>query len=159
MNKDISSLPVEGKAVPPHKAASPNAQGPGDAGVPQEQAASLQGRDDVVIILGNAPDVLLAKRIAHVLVEEHYAACVNLGAVGLSMYLWEGKLEGAEEVPLLMKTSAARADALMARYKTLHPHEVPELLVLRALGGSPDYLDWVREQTGPHRPPGRHDTA
>lgn len=104
---------------------------------------------DVVIILGNAPDQLLAKRIAHIVVEEHLAACVNLGAPGLSMYMWQGQLEGSDEVPLTMKTSGARVSALIRRYTELHPHDVPEVLILPVLGGTSSYLDWVVTQTTP----------
>jgi periplasmic divalent cation tolerance protein len=107
--------------------------------------------DDIAIVLSNAPDMLLAKRIAHVLVEEHFAACVNLGASGLSMYMWNGSLEGGEEVPIVMKTSQARVPALIERLRALHPYEVPEVLVLPVAGGSAAYLDWVREQTDPAR--------
>ena len=103
--------------------------------------------DDVVVILSNAPDMLLAKRIAHYLVEEYLAACVNLGTAGLSMYMWEGKLEGAEEVPLTIKTSRCRVPAVYERLKSLHPYEVPEFLVLPVLGGLRSYMEWVREQT------------
>ena len=102
--------------------------------------------EQVVIVLSNAPDALLAKRIAHMLVEEHLAACVNLGAPGLSMYMWEGKLEGAEEVPLQMKTTRGRLPALVERLRQLHPYDVPEVIVLPALGGSTDYMEWVRAQ-------------
>ena len=105
-----------------------------------------EGPNDVVVVLSNAPDVQLAKRIAHMLVEEHLAACVNLGNPFLSMYMWEGKLEGAEEVPLLMKTTRGRFPELAARLKELHPYEVPEILVLPVLGGSSDYMEWVRAQ-------------
>jgi periplasmic divalent cation tolerance protein len=104
---------------------------------------------DVVVILSNAPDVLLAKRIAHILVEEHLAACVNLGPSGLSMYMWQGSLEGADEVPLTIKTTGARAPQAIARLLALHPYEVPEVLVLPVLGGTGDYLAWVRAQTDP----------
>lgn len=104
---------------------------------------------DVVIVLGNAPDQLLAKRIAHMLVEEHLAACVNLGANGLSMYMWQGELQGSDEIPLTMKTSEARVDALIRRYTELHPHDVPEVLILPVLGGTTDYLNWVVQQTTP----------
>lgn len=97
-------------------------------------------------MLSNAPDMLLAKRIAHVLVEEFLAACVNLGTPSLSMYMWEGKLEGAEEVPLVMKTTRAQVPALMARLRQLHPYEVPEILVLPVLGGLQSYMEWVRAQ-------------
>lgn len=112
----------------------------------QEQSADGQA-DEVVVVLSNAPDMLLAKRIAHMLVEEYLAACVNLGAPCLSMYMWQGELEGAEEVPLLIKTTRGRLPALTARLRELHPYEVPELIVLPVAGGLNTYMEWVREQT------------
>lgn len=105
------------------------------------------GDQDVVLVLSNAPDLLLAKRIAHVLVEDGFAACVNLGTPGLSMYMWEGRLEGTEEIPILMKTIGASVDALIERLIALHPYEVPEVLVVPVLGGSPAYIQWVRAQS------------
>jgi len=111
---------------------------------PPADAASER---DVVIVLSTAPDRLLAKRIAHILVEEGLAACVNLGAACLSMYMWKGKLEGAEEVPLVMKTTRVRLRELSMRLAQLHPYEVPEVLVLPVSGGSSEYLDWVRGAT------------
>lgn len=104
---------------------------------------------NVVVVLSNAPDALLAKRIAHVLVEEGLAACVNLGAPGLSMYMWEGQLEGSEEIPLAMKTTQDRVQALTERLVQLHPYSVPEVLVVPVIGGLQSYLDWVRSQTAP----------
>jgi periplasmic divalent cation tolerance protein len=124
--------------LPPGRQANEPTQ---DIPVPDTLAAH-----DIVVILSNAPDMLLAKRIAHVLVEEHLAACVNLGVPGLSMYMWKGELEGADEIPLTIKTTGARAQALMERLMTLHPYEVPEVLVLPVLGGSASYLEWVRAQ-------------
>ena len=111
--------------------------------------ATLAPADDVVILLSNAPDLLLAKRIAHILVEEHLAACVNLGGTVLSMYMWEGVLEGTEEIPLTIKTTISRAPQLVVRLAQLHPYEVPEILVLPVSGGSRSYLDWCRSQTVP----------
>ncbi len=119
--------------------------------LPGSDGAALTLANDIVIVLSNAPDLLLAKRIAHVLVEEHFAACVNLGAPGLSMYMWDNTLEGTEEIPLMMKTTLARAPALIARLTQLHPYEVPEILVLPVSGGSASYLEWVRSQTQPEQ--------
>lgn len=126
----------------------------GDAAAPGagSSRATLAAADDVVVLLSNAPDLLLAKRIAHVLVEEHLAACVNLGAAVLSMYMWEGVLEGTEEIPLTIKTTVSRAPELAARLAQLHPYEVPEILVLAVSGGSTSYLDWCRNQTMPDQP-------
>ena len=102
---------------------------------------------DVVLVLSNAPDLLLAKRIAHVLIEENLAACVNLGAPSLSMYMWKGVMEGTDEIPLTIKTARALLPALTARLTQLHPYEVPEILVVPVVGGSEPYLEWVRQQT------------
>ena len=103
--------------------------------------------EDLIVILSNAPDVLLAKRIAHLLVEEGLAACVNLGAPGLSIYGWEGRLEGAEEIPLVIKTTADRQEAAINRLMVLHPYDVPEVLVLPVLATTLHYGEWVRAQT------------
>lgn len=102
--------------------------------------------DDVVLIISNAPDLLLAKRIAHVLVEDGLVACVNLGAPILSIYHWNGVIEGADEIPLWMKTTAGQQAAVVQALAKLHPYEVPEIIVVPVIGGSETYLKWVREQ-------------
>lgn len=112
-------------------------------------AASWQCPDKVVVMLTTVPDTLLAKRLAHILVEERLAACVHAGAPGVSMYLWQGELDGGDEVPLTIKTAASRVQALMQRLVELHPYDVPECLVIPVLGGSQPYIDWVMAQTTP----------
>jgi len=103
---------------------------------------------DVILVVSNAPDVQLAKRIAHVLLEEGLAACVNLGAPMLSMYRWKGNIEGDEEIPLLIKSTRQQQQALIDAIVRLHPYDVPEVLVVPATDGLPAYLDWVRAETG-----------
>ncbi len=105
--------------------------------------------DAVVIALTTAPDMLLAKYLAHDLVEEGVVACANLGASGLSMYMWQGEIQGDEEVTLTFKTTAARLPELGRRLRQRHPYDVPELLVLPVAGGYKAYLDWVRAETSP----------
>jgi len=102
---------------------------------------------EVVMIMTNAPDLLLAKRIAHLLIEENLAACVNIGAPMLSVYGWQGEIEGAEEIPMTIKTTAVRQQAMIERLVELHPYEVPEALVVPVLGGYAPYLEWVRSLT------------
>ena len=108
---------------------------------------SMLHNDDVVLVLSNAPDILLAKRIAHVLVEDGLAACVSLGVPSLSIFCWQGKVESVEEIPLTIKTTHCRQTALIETLIRLHPYEVPEIIVLPVIGGTQAYLDWVREQT------------
>lgn len=103
---------------------------------------------EVILVMSNAPDLLVAKRIAHELLEAGLAACVNLGAPMLSMYRWEGKIEGDEEIPLWIKSTRAQQDGLIEMLARLHPYDVPEAIVIPVEGGLPAYLDWVRAETG-----------
>lgn len=104
---------------------------------------------DVVVVLTNAPDLLLAKRISHLLIEEGLAACVNIGTPVLSIYGWKGEVEGADEIPMMIKTTWQKQALLIARLKELHPYEIPEALVLPVLTGYEPYLEWVRSLTDP----------
>lgn len=105
-------------------------------------------QQDVVVVMTNAPDLLLAKRIAHLLIEEQLAACVNIGTPILSVYGWKGEVEGAEEIPMMIKTTADKQQAMIERLVELHPYDIPEALVMPVLGGYGPYLDWVRSLTG-----------
>ena len=102
-----------------------------------------------VVVLSTAPDVLLAKRIAHVLVEEKLAACVQLTPPTLSIYEWNGQVQGDEEIGLIIKTSRSAARAAIDRLLQMHPYDVPEAIVLPVVGGHHDYLNWVGQQTQP----------
>lgn len=102
---------------------------------------------DIVMVMTNAPDLLLAKRIAHVLIEEQLAACVNIMPPMLSVYGWEGEIQGTEEIPMIIKTTANKQQAMIDRLVSLHPYEVPEAIVIPVLGGHMPYLNWVRSLT------------
>jgi len=86
-----------------------------------------------------------AEELARKVVEEGLAACVTVVPEATSFYRWKGKMERAGEFVLLMKTLKPRE--LMKHLKELHPYEVPELLVLKAVGVSKEYLRWAREET------------
>ena len=106
----------------------------------------MKTNDDLIIVLTNGPDVMLATRIAHELVENGLAACVNIGAASLSMYMWQDTMEGATEIPLTIKTVAGCQQAIIDAVVQAHPFEVPELLVLPVIGSTQAYADWVRAQ-------------
>ena len=89
---------------------------------------------------------MAADRLADALVGERLAACVTLLPGAQSVYRWEGRVERAEEVQLLVKTTRARFPALRERLVELHPYDVPELLALEAVDGLPAYLDWVTRE-------------
>lgn len=103
--------------------------------------------DGVIVVLTNAPDEALAKKIGAALVEQKLAACVNILSACESVYRWQGKLETAREVPLMIKTTCARYAEVEAVIRALHVYEVPEIIVLPIENGLPAYLNWVRAET------------
>ncbi|KAF1723154.1 divalent-cation tolerance protein CutA [Pseudoxanthomonas wuyuanensis] len=101
----------------------------------------------VRLVFCTCPDAASAERIADALVEERLAACVNLLPGVAAIYRWQGRVERASEVLLLIKTSGARLEKLIRRIPELHPYELPEVLAVEAGAGLPAYLDWVASQT------------
>ena len=100
-----------------------------------------------LIVITNAPDRDTALKIARALIERKLAACVNILAECTSVYRWQGKLETATEVPLLIKTRAAIYPDLEAAIKNLHPYELPEIVAVPIERGLPAYLEWVGAET------------
>jgi len=86
-----------------------------------------------------------AERIGRVIVEERLAACVNiLGPIG-SIYRWQGKVESADEVAAIFKTTEERADALIARIAGLHSYAVPCVVTSPIDKILASYAEWVED--------------
>ena len=81
------------------------------------------------------------------MVNARLAACANqLGPVR-STYRWQGAIEEASEVALLIKTTRERYSELEALIRRLHPYALPEIVTIPVERGCPDYLAWVRMET------------
>jgi periplasmic divalent cation tolerance protein len=95
----------------------------------------------------NCPDADHARRIAERLVEARLAACANIYAPIESVYRWQGAIERAREVPLLVKTRAELFDAVAAEARALHPDDTPAIHALEAAAVTADYLAWAYAET------------
>lgn len=104
---------------------------------------------EVRIVLCSCPDAEVAGALARRLVEARLAACVSLLPGMRSVYRWQGRVEQADEVLLLAKTTAARLQALQATLVEHHPYELPEVLAVAVGSGLDRYLDWVDAETTP----------
>jgi periplasmic divalent cation tolerance protein len=85
--------------------------------------------------------------IAHALVTEHLAACVNILKTR-SLFRWEGEMNREDEDLLIIKSRAENAPKIVDRIRQLHSYELPEIIVLPLVGGYIPYLQWIREETG-----------
>ena len=97
------------------------------------------------IVLTSCPDKACAERIAHALVEEGLAACVNILAPMRSVYKWKGKTENASEQLLVIKSATACFPAIRERLRALHPYELPEIISVPIVDGLPEYLAWLNK--------------
>ena len=88
-----------------------------------------------------------ATALGTALVSERLAACANVLGGLLSIYWWEGNVVEGDEVGLILKTRQNLIDAAIARLTALHSYSVPCIVAWPILGGNPDYLQWVADET------------
>jgi len=89
-----------------------------------------------------------ARKIADALVAQKKAACVSIVPKVNSLFRWKGKIEEAEESLMVVKTRAELFPEVVSTVKSIHSYEVPEIIALPIVEGNPDYLTWLKEQTG-----------
>lgn len=120
---------------------------------------TAQTRGQTLLVLTNLPDQASAQSMAESLVADRLAACVNILAPCRSVYRWQGRIEDAPEIPLLIKTTAERYAALEAAIRAGHPYELPEIIAVPIAHGLPEYLNWVASETLDEHPDGKLPTC
>lgn len=101
----------------------------------------------ILLVLTNLPNREVAESMAQFLVENQFAACVNILPNCHSVYRWKGSVEAADEVPLMIKTTEERYSSLEAAIRERHPYEIPEIVALPVVLGLPEYLAWLAAET------------
>ena len=100
--------------------------------------------NSAVVVLTTLSASTDAVAFARVLVTDRLAACVNVLPAMTSLYRWKGAIEEDEERQLVIKTTSDRVAAIEARFRELHPYELPEFIVLSA-EASAAYAAWLAE--------------
>ena len=88
-----------------------------------------------------------ADLISNSLLEKKLIACSNIISDMKSTFWWKGNIRNENEVMIIAKSTKAHLDNIIADVKSLHSYDVPEILAIQILGGNPDYLDWMIEET------------
>ncbi len=101
------------------------------------------------IAMVTAPDLKTARKLARLALKQHLAACANLLGRIESHYWWQGRLDHADEVLILFKTTQARLAALEKLIVASHPYDTPEFVVLSLSAGNRRYLRWVEQSVRP----------
>ena len=100
-----------------------------------------------VIVLTTIASTVDGQELASILVTERLAACVNVLPEMESVYRWKGAVDTERERQLIIKTTVGRLEGLQERLHEIHPYEVPEFIIIPVVGGSDQYLSWLRQST------------
>ena len=102
----------------------------------------------VMFVYVTAGDTAEAQRIGRQVVGEQLAACANILPGVTSIFRWEGEIEEAAEVLLILKPTEEKLEPLIGRVKSLHSYECPCIEALPVVKGNRDFLEWVVRETG-----------
>ena len=97
----------------------------------------------ILVVLVTCPNRASARRIGEQVIARRAAACVNIVPGVLSLFWWQGRIERAPEVLLIMKTTAAGFERLRRTVLSLHPYTVPEIIAVRVVAAHLPYHQWV----------------
>lgn len=101
---------------------------------------------EFVWMYSTAPNPEIVRNIAHVLIREGLAACVNILPGGESVYMWDGVIQHENETIMVIKTMMVHKEVVIDRIAELHPYECPAILVMPVLDGFMPWLSWARGQ-------------
>lgn len=108
----------------------------------------MKAGKNVALVLVTAPDWKTARGLARAALAARLVACANLMPRIESHYWWQGKMERAQEVLILLKTTRARLAALERLIVAKHPYDTPEFVVLPVGRVNARYLAWWQESAG-----------
>ncbi|XP_046371397.1 protein CutA homolog [Haliotis cracherodii] len=91
------------------------------------------------------PDMDVAKKLAHGIVKQRLAACVNILPGITSVYEWEDKVNEDPELLLMIKTQTSKIDELSSYVRSNHPYDCAEVISSKIDNGNPPYLKWIAE--------------
>jgi periplasmic divalent cation tolerance protein len=103
---------------------------------------------DLRLLYTTCADREQALALVRPLVAESLIACANILPGMTSCYRWQGVVEEASEVVVILKTRSELAEAAMTRVVALHPYETPCVVVLPIEAAHSPFAEWVRLSTG-----------
>jgi len=99
--------------------------------------------DQPIAVFITAPNQGEASRLADMLVERKFAACVQILPAMESVYHWQGRIERQPEVLLIAKTLTSKFAELEREVRALHSYETPEIVAVPLTAVSEPYRRWL----------------
>ena len=97
----------------------------------------------MIIIKTTSDSHKTMKDITNALLNNRYAACINIIPRMRSKYVLEGRIVESREVMLLIKTSQALEAKVYKTIKELHNYDIPEISTIETKNVDKDYANWL----------------
>ena len=97
-----------------------------------------------VVVIITTPNKEEALKIVRILLKERLIACANIVGPVSSLFWWQGKVDEENEFLVFMKSHKSLFERLSERVTEIHSYDVPEIVALPIIEGSPPYLDWLK---------------
>ncbi|MEO6324063.1 MAG: divalent-cation tolerance protein CutA [Thermoanaerobaculia bacterium] len=113
----------------------------------RKPAAKATAAARVLVVVTTVGTEQQALDIAHYLVANRLAACVNILPGVRSVFRWKGRVNDDGEFLLLVKTVERRLEAVKAAMRELNVYELPEILGFPASFADAAFARWVDESS------------
>ena len=101
-------------------------------------------KNEFILVLVTVKDKAQAKKIANALLKDKLIACANIIGNIESMFIWQGKIDKAREVLLVLKTEKNLFERITIKVKAMHSYQTPEIIALPIIMGDATYLTWIK---------------
>lgn len=102
---------------------------------------------DLCEVVITAPDPEWLLELTRQLVADGLCASVHNFAPVRSIYRWHGEVFERTEGRASLHTRTALMQTIIERVRAVHPYEVPGISARPIIGGNPDYLQWMSDET------------
>ena len=99
----------------------------------------------MLLILWTTPTEEEAMTLLQGLLERHWIACGTMLPGARSLYVWQGKIEKAQEVQCLLKTHIGYQERILDYLRQHGSYANPEFLCFTSDWGSHAYEAWAAE--------------
>ena len=114
--------------------------------------------EDCVEVVVTGPTTEWLAGFTRSLVEDRLVACGHVLAPMRAIYRWDQAVHDEAQARVGLHTRASLVPEIVARADRDHPDEVPCVIALPLVGGHPDYLRWILDETSAPDRAGRAET-
>jgi len=114
---------------------------------PRNQIAPSMRPKDLIVVVTSVGTEDQALDVAHALIRNRQAACVNIIPNVHSIYRWKGRVCSDGEMLLLIKTVAGEFEGVRETIQKVNTYELPEVLAYRVDHASDPFGDWITRMT------------